>query len=81
MFNTIKFPLDLKIRHYEEIFHEILCISEELDKQNEKKALYDCVCILQRTRVIIDLATSQRAKFMGPTWGPPGSCRPQMGPM
>ena len=25
--------------------------------------------------------TSQRARFMGPTWGPPGSCRPQMGPM
>ena len=22
-----------------------------------------------------------KAKFMGPTWGPPGSCRPQMGPM
>ena len=21
------------------------------------------------------------AIFMGPTWGPPGSCRPQMGPM
>ena len=21
------------------------------------------------------------AMFMGPTWGPPGSCRPQMGPM
>ena len=21
------------------------------------------------------------AKFMGPKWGPPGSCRPQMGPM
>ena len=21
------------------------------------------------------------AKFMGPTWGPPGSCQPQMGPM
>ena len=21
------------------------------------------------------------AKFMGPTWGPPGSCPPQMGPM
>ena len=27
------------------------------------------------------LATSQTAKFMGPTWGPSGSCRPQMGPM
>ena len=26
-------------------------------------------------------STSQIAKFMGPTWGPPGSCRPQMGPM
>ena len=24
---------------------------------------------------------SQLAKFMGPTWGPPGSCRPQMGPV
>ena len=25
--------------------------------------------------------SSQIAKFMGPTWGPPGSSRPQMGPM
>ena len=25
--------------------------------------------------------TSQAARFMGPTWGPPGSCRPQLGPM
>ena len=24
--------------------------------------------------------SSQIAKYMGPTWGPPGSCRPQMGP-
>ena len=24
---------------------------------------------------------SQITKFMGPTWGPPGSCQPQMGPM
>ena len=23
----------------------------------------------------------QKAKFMGPTWGPSGSCRPQVGPM
>ena len=27
------------------------------------------------------LQTSQIARFMGPTWGPPGSSRPQMGPM
>ena len=25
--------------------------------------------------------STQIAKFMGPTWGPPGSCRPQMGPI
>ena len=24
---------------------------------------------------------AQIEQFMGPTWGPPGSCRPQMGPM
>ena len=24
---------------------------------------------------------TQIARFMGPTWGPPGPCRPQMGPM
>ena len=24
---------------------------------------------------------TQMVKFMGPTWGPPESCRPQMGPM
>ena len=23
---------------------------------------------------------AQKTKFMGPTWGPPGSCRPQMAP-
>ena len=25
-------------------------------------------------------STTQIARFMGPTWGPPGSCQPQMGP-
>ena len=29
----------------------------------------------------LNWATSQIAKFMGPTWGPPESCRPQVGPM
>ena len=24
---------------------------------------------------------TQIAMFMGPTWGPPGSCRPQVGPI
>ena len=30
---------------------------------------------------LIRLVVSQITKFMGPTWCPPGSCRPQMGPM
>ena len=29
----------------------------------------------------VDDVITQIAKFMGPTWVPPGSCRPQMGPM
>ena len=32
-----------------------------------------CPIVLQWPRYI--------SKFMGPTWGQPGSCRPQMGPM
>ena len=28
----------------------------------------------------LSLTSTQIAKFMGPTWGPPGSSRPQMGP-
>ena len=27
------------------------------------------------------MAFTQITRFMRPTWGPPGSCRPQMGPM
>ena len=31
--------------------------------------------------LIVTSITTQIAKFMEPTWGPPGSCRTQMGPM
>ena len=33
------------------------------------------------SNVCIKVIITQIAKFMGPTWGPPGTCRPQMGPM
>ena len=33
------------------------------------------VCGLQKN------ITSQVAKFMGPTWGPPGTCWPHVGPV
>ena len=37
-------------------------------------------CLLNSLLFIL-WETSQVARFMGPTWGPPGSCRPQVGPM
>ena len=37
------------------------------------------ICVLNRNEVQVKV--TQITKFMGPTWGPPGSCRPQMGPM
>ena len=43
---------------------------------------------MERTRSAIELGIYHSwwypapiARFMGPTWGPPGSCRPQVGPM
>ena len=30
---------------------------------------------------VVLMGTWILAKFLGPTWGPPGSCRPQMGPI
>ena len=36
------------------------------------------LCPLRNLR---NYVTSQIAKFMGPTWDPPGTCRPQMGPI
>ena len=51
--------------------------------QNREVTLLTCY---NEERVLIltnstQCLPSQTAKFMGPTWGPPGSCRPQMGPM
>ena len=40
-----------------------------------------CMYTLRTNLVDTILIASHKAKFMGPTWGPPGSCRPQMGPM
>ena len=53
--------------------HVLYKISERTDKQKR---------VLWTNEILPDLSLrSQIAKFMGPTWGPPGSCRPQMGPM
>ena len=41
-----------------------------LCKRNYSNCLMSCIS-----------AITQIAQFMGPTWGQPGSCQPQMGPM
>ena len=38
----------------------------------DKFKFVSCQVVLRQTQI---------AKFMGPTWGQPGSCWPQMGPM
>ena len=44
-------------------------------KHNKTKAI-SAIQVLKNDR-----KWTQMAKFMGPTWGPSGSCWPQMGPM
>ena len=38
------------------------------------------ICHDRQNRLIFQSETPQIARFTGPTWGPPGSCRPQVGP-
>ena len=42
------------------------------------KHRFECYNFFSRCIMFVH---AQIAKFMGPTWGPPGSWRPQMGPM
>ena len=37
--------------------------------------------VCSRQYFLPEVSSDQIARFMGPTWGPPGTCRPQMGPM
>ena len=54
-----------------------------------RRVRFECnsnICKLPNIQKHIDqpqdsLFFTQITKFMGPTWGPPGSCRPQMDPM
>ena len=66
------------------IYSKILAKKHPLDELwgvnceiNVRFILYVSPC----TAVFNTTILTQIAKFMGPTWGPPGSCRPQMGPM
>ena len=43
--------------------------------------LHTAPSIVQYLEIDCDSMDNIPAKFMEPTWGPPGSCRSQMGPM
>ena len=59
--------------HYTSIYSKV----KQMDTIKEVHIFY----ILKRVQGCQNDKTSQITKFMGPTRGPPGSCRPQMGPM
>ena len=46
-----------------------------------KKCVVCVKCYNHNQQSHHDIAITQIARFMGPTWDPPGSCRPQVGPM
>ena len=37
--------------------------------------------VCKMVSIMLGLKIIRSSKFMGPTWGPPGSCRPQLGPV
>ena len=50
-------------------------------KHTSSRSYYVMMGFLRDHGLLVMLVLSQIAKLMGPTWGPPGSCRPQMGPI
>ena len=50
-------------------------------KNSKHRTLAFEICEVRREYALCDIETSQIARFMRPTWGPSGSCRPQVGPI
>ena len=49
------------------------------DRSLKTGCCHDAQSVTEGT-VVVEM-TTQVARLMGPTWGPRGSCRPQVGPM
>ena len=63
-------------------WHRALALPQPWSKESWLQTLMwtiSTLLVLNIEKLLI--SRSQIAKFMGPTWGPPRSCRPQMGPM
>ena len=93
---TSEFPTQRPVMQNFDVFFD-LCLNKWLSKQSWgwwfEMPLHSLWCHcnglyisgllqdIQLNKYDIAYSPSQIAKFMGPTCGPPGSCRPQMGPM
>ena len=76
------------------LFYKAYCMDGETNGCHFADDISKCISFVKNVWISIKITpkcvpvgpfdnkpTSQRAKFMGPTWDPPGSYRPQMGPM
>ena len=72
--STLSYPWSIWIKFVvSEVIYRWLCAKLQY---SQCQRTGDCSLELSHRHV-----DTQIAKFTGPTWGPPGSCRPQMGPM
>ena len=67
--------------HHNEIANLNIMSEVILSVNSETGWRFKCVLVHEDNMLLLLLESIQIAKFMGPTWGPPGSCRPQMDPM
>ena len=58
-----------------------ISVASEIGFEEDIVSVADAINEYNTHTSIEKIKQYQIAKFMGPTWGPPGSCRTQMGPM
>ena len=81
-YSTLSFPHNLK---YQNMWNSVMHIPKSI-KEITWTTIFSMIFaknsnLLWFTNKIVTVWLTQIAKFMGLTWGPPGSCQPQMGPM
>ena len=80
--NSLLFHKSLRIQDgYQSAgkFHKFLLINFNYGNSYFCLFTISAVDIAMYNQVFTVNTITQKAKFLGPTWGPPGSCRPQMG--
>ena len=67
-------PLSFFMKYHMILEQGMIGADRTRKQQNDMK-------LLAWRRVLSISSTFEAARFMGPTWGPPGTCWPQVGPM